>query len=102
MIAAWSIPAGFRGFFTAWTASLSGGNTGNALVRIVTRPEGQTFQVQEELSIVAAGASTVERVYLTPKGPYDEKTDIFIEATAGSNGVGVAGSFDMLIVKEGF
>jgi len=102
MIAAWTIPAGYRGFFTGWTASLSGGATGNALVRLLARPEGQVFQVQEELSIVAAGASTIERVYITPKGAYDEKTDIFIEATAGSNGVGVAGSFDMLIVKEGF
>ena len=102
MIAAWTIPAGYNGFFTGWTASLSGGATGNALVRLLARPDGQTFQVQEELSVVAAGASTLERVYITPKGAYGEKTDIFIEATAGSNGVGVAGSFDMLIVKEGF
>jgi hypothetical protein len=102
MIAAWTIPAGFRGFFTGWGASLSGGSVGNALVRLLARPEGQTFQVQEELSIVAAGASTLERLYITPKGPYDEKTDVFIEATAGANGIGVAGSFDLLIVKEGF
>ena len=102
MIAAWTIPAGYRGFFTGWTASLSGTVNGNALCKLLARPEGQVFQVQEELAIVAAGSSTVERVYITPKGAYDEKTDIFVEATAGSNGLGVAASFDMLIVKEGF
>jgi len=101
MIACWTIPAGYRGFFTGWNASLSGGTVGSAIVRLLCRPEGETFQVQEELSIVAAGSSQVIREYTNPKGPFGEKTDIFIEATAGSNGVGVAAAFDLLIIKEG-
>jgi len=101
MIAAWTIPAGYRGFFDGWNASLSGGTVASSIVRLLARPEGETFQVQEELSIVAAGSSQVIREYVNPKGPFGEKTDIFVQAIAGSNGVGVAAAFDLLIVKEG-
>ena len=101
MIAAWTIPAGYRGFFTGWNASLSGGANTDTIVRLIARPDGQTFQVQEELSIIAAGSSQVIREYVNPKGPFGGKTDIFVQAIAGGNGVGVAAAFDLLIVKEG-
>ena len=102
MIAAWTIPNGYRAFFTGWTASLSGGANADARIRLWTRPFGEVFQVQEELSIKASGSSQTEREYLTPKGPYSELTDIYIDAIAGANGVGIAASFDLLVVKEGF
>jgi len=101
MIAAFTIPAGYRGFFTGWNATLSGSTVGNALVRLCTRPSGQVFQVQEEMALVAAGNSQALREYPTPKGPYDEMTDIFVDATAYANNIGIAAAFDLLLVKEG-
>lgn len=102
MIAAWTIPAGYRGFITGWTATLSGGVTGSATVRLIARPFGQTFQVQEEMQLIKDGSSQIIREYSTMKGPYDEQTDIYVQGTADANGVAVAASFDLLVVREGF
>lgn len=100
MIACYTIPNGFDGYFLAWTGSLSGGNNADAELRLLARPDGQTFQVQEEISIKAAGDSEVTRHFQAPKGPYAEKTDIYVEATAGANNMGIAAAFDLIMVAN--
>ena len=54
----------------------------------------------ERIRILGAGNTYVQRVYPTPKGPYSEMTDLFLEADADTNSTGVAGGWGILYVDN--
>lgn len=98
MIAAYTIPNGKTGHLMSWYASFSGNTKGVSDVRFLARPEGEVFQVKEELSIFADGSSFVQRGFDVPKGSYAEKTDIVITADSDTNNVAISAAFDLLLV----
>ncbi len=100
MIAAYTIPAGKRGYMTGWFASLAKKQAGFSNVRFLLKPFGEVFQVKEEMTIATTGGSYFVREYSIPKNFLTEKADIKIMADSSVADMGVAGGFDLLLVTE--
>ena len=102
MIAADTIPAGKTGYIIRVFASLSGKTNADAVVRWKVREVNDSFQTQEEFALQGNGTTFAERNYDTPKGPYQEMSDIFVEASADTNSTGVSAAWSILYVDDGF
>ncbi len=100
MIAADTVPAGKTGYLLYAFTTLAGRTNADAVCRLQSREVGDVFQVQEEFALQGNGNTYVAREYPTPKGPYPEMTDIFLEADADTNNTGVAGGWGILYVDN--
>jgi hypothetical protein len=99
MIACYTVPAGKDAYITSWFCTLINSKTAASIVRIQSRGLGSTFQRKEVISVLGTGTSAIERGYNFAKGPFPEKTDIYISANSDTNNTGVSAGFDM-ILKE--
>jgi len=96
MIVAYTIPNNRIAFIRKVYAGISGKVSANCPVRLLVRPLGETWQVQEEFALLASGSSTVERDYSIPKGPYAGGTDVRIDASSDTNNTAISASFDLV------
>lgn len=97
MICAYTVPADKVGFMTDWFATVSGRVSANSAVRFIVRPEGETFQVKEEIGLRGAGNSIQHRNYTIPKGPFNAKTDIKVEANSDTQDTNISAGFDLIM-----
>ena len=100
MICTLTVPGSKTAYIRDWNGYLSGKVNANVLVRLSARPDGEVFQVKEELSLMASGNSNTDRDYDLWKGSFSAKTDIKIEASADTNSTGVAASMDFLLIDD--
>ena len=100
MIAAATIPAGKTGYMVFAFASIANKKEAAIALRMKMRALGSVFQVKGELAINARGTGVILRDYKIPQGPIPEKTDIFIEASSGTDNVGIAAGFDIILVDN--
>jgi len=97
MIAAYTIPVGFKGSMHSWFASFSGKTIANCSVRLMIRHPGEPFVVKEEITLLASGDSNYLRDYKVPKDSLTGGSDIKIMADTDTVNTGVSGGFDLVI-----
>ena len=100
MIAAFTIPANKTGYIVQLFAVVAGKTIAESNVQWKVRPFGETYQVQEEFTLLAAGSSYINREYSIPKGPYTAKTDIVVEADTNQNNTGIAAGFGVILIDS--
>jgi hypothetical protein len=100
MVACYTIPAGKTGYLLDWFVTLAGRTNADVEARLRERPDGEVFQVKEQVSLQGAGSSSGPRSYTLPKGPFNAKSDILIEASADTNDTVVSAGFSLLLVDD--
>ena len=100
MVACDTVPPGAKGWLLGWHAAITGVGAADVNVRILARPTGETFQVQEDGNLRGGGASALDRRFHAPKGPYPAWTDIMIDADTDTDNTPVSAGFDLLIVAD--
>lgn len=100
MVAAYTIPNARTGMLLEWFATLAGSTQADCQIRIVARPPNEVFQVKEEISLRAAGSSSIQRRYIAPKGRYVEGTDIQIIANSDAANAAVSAGFNLLLTPK--
>lgn len=98
LIAAYTIPADKRGFFTSWFASKAKKQASFSNIRLMIRPVNSNYSIKEQNTISSTGTSAVQRTYDVPKDSLMPGTDIKIQADTDTNDNGVAGGFDLILV----
>ena len=95
----YTIPANWTAFALGLTASLSKSPTG-AGARVITkaRPFGESFQIKSSAYLSGAGSSAYTPSFEIPV-EVPAKTDLIASASVAANGTGVAGSFELVLVK---
>lgn len=100
MIAAYTIPAGYKGYLIIWFTGLSSKPNATASVRLLVRPHNKVFQVKEEIPVQNDGSSNFHRYYNTPRGPFGGKTDIKIVANTSVDGAAFGAGFDLILMDH--
>lgn len=99
MQATFTIPVGERGFLIYQDATTNRQQaSGSVEARLRVRPPGEVFQVLEPFDATVGGGMT-SREYRLPKDSIEPKTDIFLESSSVSAGIGVTGGFDLILIK---
>jgi len=96
MIAAYTVPAGKKGYLVAQRAGISNKQAAAVAIRMQARSPGSVFTVQGEAALNSLGVGFIEMVFAIPR-EIQEKTDIYIEAEASAT-VAVSAFFDILLV----
>jgi len=97
MIAAFTVPAGKRGFIDAWGGGLAGKTNANCNLRILVRPVSDVFQVKEEFSVQGTGTSWRDRSYRNPKNGISEMSDVKVMADSNTNSTAIAAYIDLTL-----
>lgn len=100
MVAAFTVPAGKRGFIDSYYFALAGKTNANCTVRLMIRGVNDVYQVVEELAIFGAGVSYVHRTFNYPKDGITQRSDIKIMADSDTNNIAIAGGFDIILVEQ--
>jgi len=98
MVACDTVPAGKQAYILGWFGGLNGNTQADCAMRLLARPTGEPFQVQDEGSLRGAGTSSFPKEFGTPNGPWPAGTDIKIEGNSDANNTSIAASFDLLLV----
>lgn len=97
LMAVFTVPIDKNGFITRWWASLSKKQAGvsNVVLR-AGQINGYGF-ISQNRSVTSTGSSTFDSIYTVPIviGP---GLDVWVEADAGSNDMGIASGFDIVLV----
>ena len=97
--AIYTIPRGRRGFVTSWFADISNRQTSGASdLDLDIRPFGQVFHKEEANVCNVVGTSFFHNHFDFPH-PIPEKSDIKIHAGSNTNGLAVAGGFEIVMVN---
>ena len=102
MIAAFTIPAGHRGFFIHWFGSMDKKTAATSVVRLRSAPYGQSSQVKEELAVGTNSSGGINREFKAPKDSLSERDDIRVDADTDANNTGISAGFDILLIQDGF
>ena len=98
MIAAYTIPAGKKGYLLSRVASLSNKKAASVDIRFKIKSPGNVFTVRGETALNSNGTGYVNRQFKIP--PYlPPMTDIFMEGDSDTD-IAVAGFFDILLVDD--
>jgi len=100
MILCDTVPAGKTGYLLQWGGGVLGSNNGDIEIRLLSRPIGGVFQVQEESSVRATGTSTFNRAYQIPKNGHGGGTDIYVDCNADANNMSFSGHFTLLLLDD--
>ncbi len=101
MVAAYTIPLSKTGYLVGWYVGAAGvGGAADVGARVKARPDGEVFQVKEEVGLRGGGSSLVQRVYTIPKEAFAPKTDIVIEASTDTDDTEVVAGFDLLLIDN--
>ena len=92
----YTVPAGYTAYLQAMTVSSGSSATVSAIVDLRTRAPGLGWRVQERTVVFR------NEVVLNHAVPHliEEKTDIEMIATSSATTVSVAGTFDLILVKN--
>lgn len=98
MIAAYTIPAGKKGYIITQSAAIANKQSAAVAIRIKVKQPGSVFTVGGEAALNSQGAGFIERKFTVP-AQLPAKTDFFIEAEASST-VAVSAFLDILLIDE--
>ena len=98
MIAAYTIPAGKKGYIVSQSATISNKNAAAVSIRLKAKVPESVFTVQGEAALNSQGTGFIERRFNIPPA-LPPMTDIFIEAEA-SSAVAVSAFLDILLVDQ--
>ena len=98
MIAAYTIPAGKRGYIMTQASAIANKQAAVVEVRLKAKVPGSVFTVNGEAALNSQGTGFIERKFRLP-GQLPPKTDFFIEAEASAT-VAVSSFIDILLVDE--
>lgn len=98
MIAAYTIPAGKTGYILSQAATIANKNAAAVSVRLKIRAPGSIFTVNGETALNSTGTGWIEKKFNIPPR-IEEKTDLFIEATASAT-VAVTAFIDILLIDN--
>ena len=96
----YTIPNNKTGYLLDLYGGISGSLKANLILRLRVRPNGETFQIKYESTIIGEGSSHLHHEFPAPQGPFTEKTDIKIEASSDTNNIVVSGGFTLLLVDD--
>lgn len=99
-VGAWTVPADKKAFATRALISMAGLGNAGVVARLVGQAFGQPFQIRGTYAIGSGRSSNIEVVFDPPAGPFNQKTDIWIEASADSPNTGVSGQFSLIITDD--
>lgn len=98
MIAAYTIPAGKKGYIITQSGAIANKNAAAVAIRLKAKVPGTVFTVAGEAALNSLGTGFIERKFNVP-GMLPPMTDIFIEAEASST-VAVSAFLDILLIDE--
>lgn len=98
MVAAYTIPADKRAFFTTWFAGKAKKQASFSIIRLMIKPANDVYRVLEENTISSTGTSAIQREYKAPKAALFPGTDVKIMADTDTNDNGVAAGFDLILI----
>jgi len=96
MIAAYTIPAGKKGYIMTQASVIANKQAAAVAVRLKAKIPGNLFTVNGEAALNSQGTGFIERKFTAP-GQLPPMTDIYIEAEASAT-VAVAAFIDILLV----
>ena len=103
LMAIYTIPLGKKGYMRSFFAATSGGSRStNYKIRLKARPLGGVFQLKHVTSLVDAGTTHFNHVYVEPE-VFASGTDIEMTAEtteSAISGSAVSGGFDIVLVDE--
>ena len=99
MVAAYTIPAGYRGFIRWWNVGLDDKKSVAATVQIAVRSVGEQFRVLHEKAVNTLGLTSDGALYMTPKDSLHAMTDIVLRANVGTDNTVVSGAFELSLEK---
>lgn len=98
MVAAYTVPANTNGYIFDWFMTIGGAILADCDMKLLARPTGGVFNVQEQFSLRGNGNSSSPRNFAIPKGPYAEKTDIQVRGVANANNTQLSAGFSVVLI----